>query len=86
MSFKVVLRKAVLTCLGREASSPYLEEAANGVGLQLNAGGLTLEDSRSAATNVGGGVPASDPITRVVPLVATKTVLLVTGGSKKEAK
>lgn len=58
----------------------YLEEDAHGTGLQLKAGKHTVGDGRSAGTNLERGVRESDPITRVSPLVATKTVLLVTGG------
>lgn len=92
LSFKTVLRKAVLMCIGKGSRGPYLEKSGDGgEDLRLNPGhslgsksstthhrpGATLQVS--SRVDRGGDSAASRRFTEAGPLVATKTVLLVKG-------
>lgn len=73
LSLKTVLRKTVLACLGRGPRAPFFEEGKDGTGLRVNPG------TAAAHLNMDAGGTSSNPFTRVSPLIATKTALLVKG-------
>lgn len=92
LSFRAGLRKAVLTCLGKESRGPYLEKSSDGGDdFRLNPGhcpgsrpsiahhrpGDTVE--KCSRVEKGDTSPARNPFTEAGPLVATKTVLIVKG-------
>lgn len=73
ISFRAVLRQAVLTCLGRGIRCPYLEEERAGSELRVNPG------TAAPPVNAVKYHWTYDPITAVAVLEPTKTVLLVKG-------
>lgn len=87
LSFRTVLRTAVLSCIGKGLRGPYLEKAGGaGEDLRLYPGDSKNSDSPAfdghtgAAMERGGGSASGRRFTEAVgPLVATQTVLLVKG-------
>ena len=84
-SFRAAFREAVLSCLGRGAHGPYLEECRNSKELRLNCGGEARNIARETKEDLianeikkpRGGVHGPNLVKG--PLLPTKTVLLVQG-------
>lgn len=91
-SFRTILRKSVLKCIGKESQGPFLEKSGDGVeDLWLNPGRCLgskystthhhpgAPPQEQSREEKGGDSAASSPFMEAGPLAATKTVLLVKG-------
>lgn len=83
LSFKAILRKAVLTCLGKGTRGPFLEEGGAGEGLRLNPGGkmngntnrsIECASGRSTTATGDAGRPVRGVVERDSPTSATGEV------------